>query len=263
MYIPDFPEMLAVSHSHGAGSEAPDLWEDLNALWPFGAGGGPTAYDLSGYGNQGTLTSMDPATDWVPSPYGWALDFDGTSQYVTFGTQLNNTLNDSFSILMWVATDADGVTLFGNRGAANSRLMTRGIWGANALRVTEENVGVITGGGTFQSGWNHCVWTYDKTNTQHSVYLNNVLVASKSQAFGGAYAGNSYLSDDSANQLDGRIANCLIYNRSVSLSEIQQLYEKPNDMLTLRQRVYSTAVAPGGLSIPIAMRHYLQIQGAG
>jgi len=92
--------MLAVAHTHGAGSEAPELWDGLVGLWPLAAGGGVDAYDLSGYGNHGTLTNMDPATDWVPSPYGWALDLKNTAvQYLTIPAP---QLTGSFTFL-WLA----------------------------------------------------------------------------------------------------------------------------------------------------------------
>ena len=41
--------------------------------------------DRSGYGNHGTLTNMDPGTDWVPSGGKLALDFDVSNDYVSVG----------------------------------------------------------------------------------------------------------------------------------------------------------------------------------
>jgi len=42
----------------------------------FDEGEGSKVYDKSGKGNDGTLTNMDPGTDWVTGKYGKALDFD-------------------------------------------------------------------------------------------------------------------------------------------------------------------------------------------
>jgi len=50
----------------------------LIGYWDFNLGkGASTAYDLSGNGNNGTLTNMDVNTDWVDSNsgLGQALDF--------------------------------------------------------------------------------------------------------------------------------------------------------------------------------------------
>ena len=43
-------------------------------------------YDISGNGNHGTLTGMDPATCWQPGPDGAALGFDGSDDHVRIGS---------------------------------------------------------------------------------------------------------------------------------------------------------------------------------
>ncbi len=70
---------------------------------PFDDGtGSAIAADLTGNGHHGTLVNMDPDTDWVPGQAGFALDFDGTDDYVSvpddaaldFGT-------GDFSVTVW------------------------------------------------------------------------------------------------------------------------------------------------------------------
>ena len=54
-----------------AESDKPDLWTGLPGLWMPSLGvTGDTLRDISGYGNHGTLTNMDPATDWVMTEKG-------------------------------------------------------------------------------------------------------------------------------------------------------------------------------------------------
>ena len=53
------------------------LSKGLVGCWLFNERGGDSVYDASGQGNTGTLTDMDPATDWVVSEKGSALDFSG------------------------------------------------------------------------------------------------------------------------------------------------------------------------------------------
>lgn len=62
----------------------PHLWRDCKfaAAMCLGATG-TRLYDQSGYGRNGTLTNMTPATDWVANGSGMALDFDGTDDYVS------------------------------------------------------------------------------------------------------------------------------------------------------------------------------------
>ena len=56
---------------------------NLVGSWHLNEGSGATtAADTSGNGNNGTLTNMDPATDWVNGKFGKALDFDGSDDYV-------------------------------------------------------------------------------------------------------------------------------------------------------------------------------------
>lgn len=73
------------------------LRQGLVGAWcPSLGPSGNTLLDRSGYGNHGTLTNMDAGTDWVGSRYGWALDFDGTNDYVGF-LPLAPALGFSFS----------------------------------------------------------------------------------------------------------------------------------------------------------------------
>ncbi|GAG42813.1 unnamed protein product, partial [marine sediment metagenome] len=50
----------------------------------------------------GTLISMAPAADWVTSPYGYALDFDGDNDHVTMGDVLDFRGDEPFSAFCWV-----------------------------------------------------------------------------------------------------------------------------------------------------------------
>ena len=50
--------------------------------WLGNPGSGLLAQDQSGNQNHGTLTGMNPATDWVGTPYGGGLDFDGANDCV-------------------------------------------------------------------------------------------------------------------------------------------------------------------------------------
>jgi len=58
------------------------LTRGLLAYWPFWEAAGERLGDLSRKGHHGTLTDMDPATDWVASPVGAALDFDDVDDHV-------------------------------------------------------------------------------------------------------------------------------------------------------------------------------------
>src|SRR3989344_4032944 len=73
----------------------------LVGYWSMEEGtGNSRTFDRSGNGNTGTLTNMDPLTDWVngATSTGQALDFDGSDDYVL--TTLSTALND-FTACAW------------------------------------------------------------------------------------------------------------------------------------------------------------------
>ena len=60
--------------------------------------------DRSGRGNHGTLTNMDPASDWVVSGGKGALDFDGSNDYMAFAASdvISFAGTDPFSVSVWM-----------------------------------------------------------------------------------------------------------------------------------------------------------------
>ncbi len=73
--------------THGQ-SAYPELWEAVRAYYaPCLGPTGTRLADLGGSSNLGTLTSMDAATDWVVDDGRYALDFDGSNNYITAGNQ--------------------------------------------------------------------------------------------------------------------------------------------------------------------------------
>ncbi len=74
----------ATGYAHNAGEAMyPHLHDGLVANYDMGLGAtGLLARDTSGHQNLGTLTNMDPATDWVTTELGMALDFDFTDDYI-------------------------------------------------------------------------------------------------------------------------------------------------------------------------------------
>lgn len=62
---------------------------------------GSTLYDLSGRRNHGTLTNMDPATDWVIQNGYTALDFDASNDLVTAPLSAAGKIKQSFVAWMW------------------------------------------------------------------------------------------------------------------------------------------------------------------
>jgi len=86
-------------------------------------------YNPGPNGLHGTLTNMDPATDFVPSSrlgsYG-ELDLDGVDDYIDFGdSQSTGITTGDISVFLWVfITNSQGNDNFVGRGAfSNGRLL--------------------------------------------------------------------------------------------------------------------------------------------
>lgn len=61
----------------------PHLWNGLVAAYSMGLGPtGASLYDFSGNKSDGTLENMDPDLDWVIDQGRYALDFDGSNDFV-------------------------------------------------------------------------------------------------------------------------------------------------------------------------------------
>lgn len=83
----------------------------LRAWVPWLGPTGPRVIDQSAYHRDGTLTGMDPATDWVGHSFqgrsGSSLTFDGVDDWVDFGS--NDFSGTDFSVVSWFRILTAGV----------------------------------------------------------------------------------------------------------------------------------------------------------
>ena len=79
--LPSFKSGFARSAGESAN---PSLWKGLVGAWvpALGVTGVTTLRDVSGNGNHGTMNGSMTIDDWVAGERGYALDFDGSSDYV-------------------------------------------------------------------------------------------------------------------------------------------------------------------------------------
>lgn len=245
---------LSAGYAKSASESAhPELWDGLVGAWmpSFGATGG-TLRDVSRNSNHGTLTNMDPATDWVTSEKGLTLDFDGTDDYITCG-DVHDAL-ERFTLSIWFKS-ADGSQtnkgLFGRWGSnetANSGYM---LWLSltgrlslpiNAATHAEGTTDIRTG------GWRHLVGTFDGVNGKIFVdgkleqsFTDATPNTSSSDFLIGAYKNNSGIFEEVA----GTLSFATLYDRALSPQEIKQLYVDSFAPFRQRRRVItSTQAAP-------------------
>ena len=181
--------------------------------------------DRSGNGNHGTLTDMDPGTDWVPSGGKLALDFDGSNDLVQF----NNLpkMSNYRTLSIWVfqrALSPGGVSRWFSLG--------------NESFVIRENNGQIQRyyldpSGTFRgirstsivlNQWQHYILRFDGASLQ--LWVNGIFISANS-FFGQVPRindGSAILSNSGGEALNGLIDDIRLYDRALGAFEIDILY---------------------------------------
>lgn len=81
----------------------PSLHRGCVRLWsPCLGPSGLTLRDWSGFQANGSLTNMDPLTDWVISRGRYCLDFDGTNDSVTTTRNSALTVSNDLTVEFWI-----------------------------------------------------------------------------------------------------------------------------------------------------------------
>jgi hypothetical protein len=258
----------------------PELWRGCVGAWNPGLGPtGLTLRDWGPYRNHGTLTNMDAAGDWILSEGRYSLDFDGSNDYVEAGAVGLPTGAADRTITAWVWLNAQvvsGVTAIvdltrssgqgfifsvgGNSGSENGSF-TDGVNFAN-------NLFWPNGGFMEPAG----VWTFRAITLQGSAYsivsrqLNGPFRVRTSGTFAvaintntnGVYFG-ARKGFATGNQ---KLTDIRIYNRALSINELQTLSLRPGIAYELAtRRRSSVAVAAGGFNAAWIPRRSLVIGG--
>ena len=195
-------------------------------------GSGTAWTDLSGKGNNGTLTN-GPTFD---SGNGGSIVFDGTDDYVTTGTTLTDAdelyadTGTAWSTSSWFNVDvisgADKAVT--GRGGGVGTAAVYAVWIDNAdLRVRLRG-GTITNISTSIAAntWYNVVVTWDGTTANG--YLNGQFVTTL--AVGTASNQTNTFTIGATNsgvlsEMDGKISQTLVYNRALTAAEVTQNFK--------------------------------------
>jgi hypothetical protein len=195
-------------------------------------GSGTTWTDISGRGNNGTLTNGPTYS----SANGGSIVFDGTNDYVDLGNSSSYSLSGrSFTIECWIRPTAYGDGSGGPNGAKTAIGQWTYSGGIQGWRIEINNsniiwytTGVIHSTPISLNEWTHIIVTGNGTTT--SFYKNSILVSgptadtltnitnSKSLLIG------ALLHDVYPYYYQGNISNARIYNRALSAAEVTQNY---------------------------------------
>ena len=202
------------------------LWLDAGQTASY-PGSGTTWTDLSGNGNNGTLTNGPTYT----SSNGGSLVFDGTNDYVTLGSSLSGTLAGTISF--WIKlTNTITTGYAGNQRpwGKNGDFECRwGGTGGGADRSLATDIGGILSLVSVQNTWLNTVWynitiVYNGATNSSALYVQGVLDATGTAGNVTGLTGNWIIgaTSSTAGPLNGQISQYLIYNRALSVAEVQQ-----------------------------------------
>jgi hypothetical protein len=205
---------------------------NLLGWWRFDDGGGTTAVDSSGQGNNGTLRGNP---QWITGQLRGALSFNGSSTYVEIPYSNAYDRPAQLTLAAWVnpTTLADwcGVITFG----INNSPYALQTWGDGAIRLSA-NWGTVTGGvgsgmwnstaGQIKLGqWQHIAVTYDGAVIRF--YRNGLKVSEVSVALTlGSLRESVLIGADMPGgdeYFNGGIDDPRIYNSALSDTDIQAI----------------------------------------
>lgn len=254
---------LTVTASNGGGGPAGTL-PGLVGYWTFNEGSGTTAADSSGNGLTATLSN---GVSWTTGIVGGAVSANGTNQFITIPS-LNLTATSAASVAMWVNrtyTSGAGDVLLEFSSNFNSTTNAFGLFpeGAGDCGVPATEIGLVGNSGYDikcytqpSSGvWHHLVVVYDYTQSAaNSVtfYVDGILQTALKQPFStnnsgkfGNYPIYLFSRGGNSNFSAGQIGDLQIYNRALSASDVQTLYNEVSSDFTLTALPSSQTVVQG------------------
>lgn len=210
------------------------------ASYSFEEGSGTKTADSSGNSNTGTLVN---GPTWTTGKVGRALSFAGSNnpQYVNIGNGSSLNITGSMSIAAWIFATSP----FQSDTAIVSKKTSRGQ--GYELDVSPDTGSTVIGfkltnssGNNFirygstvlqTNQWYHIVGVYDSSSRHMDVYLNGQL---NNGQLSGTIPSSQQLSNQSVNiatrpgadghEFGGKIDEVRIYNRAVSLTDVQSLF---------------------------------------
>ena len=205
------------------------------------------ANDDSGFGNDGTVVG---ATITNEGKFGQAYKFDGKPGRKINTTNIVGTENvQHLTVSLWINplthnADFPGLAVKGVEGSGSSRygitLGPVGDYNIHALMGNNSNAGGYTSNNIIQKNrWYHVAMVYNGTGATNTdklkLYLNGVsqsltyygILASSTPTNGeGLLIGNDPSGGNTLRIFNGTIDEVRIYNRSLSSSEILELYNQ-------------------------------------
>ncbi len=194
----------------------------LVAAYSFDENTGTTVTDLSGNGNNGTISNAT----WTTGKFGSALNFNGSSSRVTIPDSASLDLSTGMTLEAWVKPNAalsgwqdvvyKGDDRYYLMGSSNTNVPDVGATSTTAHTNLYAKSALATG------TWAHLAATFDGTTL--NFYINGTLVASNTWSGTLSTSTNPLTigSDSIYGQFfNGVIDEVRVYNRALSQTEVQ------------------------------------------
>lgn len=207
----------------------------LVGYWSFEDGKGSTITDFSGKGNTGTLTNMDPATDWVAGKRGKALDFDGSNDHVVIGGPSSiYGMTTDLSVFAWIKTTDTAWEAFSGGNADD------GGWGLSSFSSIggTGQLTPLTGGTWRTSGhsnvsdgeWHHVGYTLSSDSGGTLQFYKDGVADGSAITSAGAHSNVGAAirmgSENNAGSFPftGQMDEARVYSRAITAAEVAALY---------------------------------------
>ncbi len=193
--------------------------------WRLDERTGSTVNDTSGNGYSGTLT-LGPS--WTKGKIGAALNFDGSDDYVDFGTAAGLDLTSSMTFSAWINSSsfASQQRVFQRRGAGGYGFT---ILNSTTIRFTQFGVvdKDITVSALSANTWYHVTWVFNDTADTVTVYLNGQSVGSTALASAiVSVPASSNIMGGTGNMFSGKIDHATLYNYARTASQVAWDYNR-------------------------------------
>lgn len=221
--------VLVVAVILGAAAGADE--EGLVAHWSFDEGAGEVVHDLTGNGHDGSIKGAE----WVRSPRGWALRFDGADDIVTYAKVDSMNLAGDITLAVWVKTDAGAApntnrVIIGDSGSGVQRNFNLRISSYNTIMFEwadgTRNAYLQADDGYLDGAWRHLAVVADSRAMRATMYVDGVPVASTHMPLpiSPAPTPGRFSGYWSYGCLEGELDDIRLYHRALSAAEVRALF---------------------------------------
>ncbi len=183
------------------------------------------AYDFSGNGDNASCLASSCPVSVSSGEFGRAMSFNGSSYMNITSPLLTSALDSSFTISLWINPQAQGL-IFGNKGVGGSKIICIGCWSAGSISIADENNKIIGSEPFTQYNQSSLfVWSYNQSSGISKVYQNGNLTGTFSYSLTN-YSGSTYLGNPSAYQYYGTMDEVSVWNRTLSDSDVFNIYKR-------------------------------------